>query len=337
MYLSIGTCRVLPIGSMLCLYIGTIYAYMIVMSDIIRSVPRRNIARQKATPLTMAVLESGYYGLDRERLIDQIIREILSRYSRSRIQDDLVDFLLSFRTRITRMLVRYEFYGVPFEHYLMRVVRFSFLKYRQSKQKRHRYVDSYISLTSKSMSFAQPSANTSIAPTLLRIIGLPGAQDMDAPLSIAQQKRVLIFSLKISYWLGDTQLQEIATLVGYEYQLLRLITETIRLRLAEQFSKHRTYTESRDHVYARLMQRYCDLPQSAIELGDVLYERPQYSSPQQLSNLQRKLDSYNERINRCRIVPTNDLISVVLNIPKGTVDTAMATMKRRYTRLYSGA
>lgn len=284
-----------------------------------------------ATPLTTAVLESNYYGYGQGPLVNRIIEEISKRYSAQYSEDDFADFLIDFYGRIRRMVTKYEFYGTPFEHYLMSVVRVSFAHHKMLKRQSSRYVQAYeqFSYSLPAVSEQENSSDADVTSVMLRIVSV-----RNLPITASQSKRLLILSLKFSHWLTGKQVQKIARIVGYTYERLLLLIESVRVRVTERFATQRTIIERRNQLYAQLMRAYCDLQSSGG--ASMVREGSGVAGNQRLDKMRQRLQMYNHRADRHRLTPTNKMVANMLNMPKGTVDASMFILKRRYRELYTG-
>lgn len=289
-----------------------------------------------ATPLTIAVLENCYYNdTDQSELINDILEEIFRSYASHCVPDDLTDFLLLFRARISRMITRYEFYGVPFEHYLMHAVRLYLAKYRYQQHKRNYYLASSARYNSDLPPVEKESLPVDIFPLMLDMVGVPAKGSPPPSLNSVQRKRLMIIACKLVHWLTADHVSRVADITRHDHEQLLLLLETVRVHTADRFARHGIYAERRNQLYAQLMQEYCDIQYTGGQSHEpsVLHERAYTDDGSRLPVLRQRLQNYNRRISHARVIPTNQLIATVLNIPKGTVDTTLAILKRRYARL----
>ena len=274
-----------------------------------------------ATPLTTAVLESCYYGENRHAVVNKIIKMLIRRYTVWDEDDAFSDFLIRFHPRIAQLVTKYEFYGTPFEHYIMHAVRLSFKKYKMSKRRNSHYIRSYETFHAQSKNVDTHDTDFDLVPIMLDILNVHSM-----PLNDVQKRRVLILCLKFSHWIKGEHVQYIARLVKYDYGRLLLLVEVARLRAAERSMTISLTIERRNRMYGSLMKAHCTL--NAYWMRD----RHDADCNRNIVRYRHRLQEYNEKITSRQFMPTNDFVATILNIPKGAVDSNLHVIKRKYIR-----
>ena len=99
---------------------------------------------KKGLSLTQAVLDSSYYGDKRVTLARDILKLVLKRYPNKHKNEDFADFIADMYEKIPGIATKYEFYGIPFEHYVMRLVYMNFKRYSRTKKQTTTYKNACI-------------------------------------------------------------------------------------------------------------------------------------------------------------------------------------------------
>ena len=298
--------------------------------------------------LTQAVLEYCYYGNKRVTLAQDILKTVLKKYSVK--HEEFADFIADMYERIPQIVTKYEFYGIHFEHYIMRLVHLNFKRYSRTKQRTTTYENAciwsehiasngsmYVEWHREQSKFDNIHVhcnNSDIIELMLHVLGV-----RQQPLRIAQRKWLLILAVKCAYWLNATDIRAVAQLADYNADRLRLIMESIRLQLEKKSATRLSYVEKRNHTYSNMLTQYCDVSfvyEPPIKYGEHGCDRARSSmkkkqdSMQKIDRFRRRLVGYNTKITNNNLTPTNGAIGHMLSIPKGTVDSVLYKIRHRY-------
>jgi len=284
--------------------------------------------------LTRAVVASSYYGTKREQIAQDVLNMIIVRHMQQYMNDAFIDFIPFIHRRIPHFISKYEFYGTPFEHYLMHVIKLNYNHYLSVRRKNNEYVKAYLNSEYKHECAERcydhdpfyDSARD--AENIIRIIAHL-LKVKCASMTKAQKKWLLVLVLKFSYWLSEDEIRHLAHLVHYHFGLLLLIVESIRLQLHDKMEQRGEHTTTRNNLYARIIKSYASTPYvsenaSSYRMDDIGIENAE--------TLRARMERHNAKISRIMITPSNGLLSHMLNIPKGTVDSVIYKFRKRYIK-----
>jgi hypothetical protein len=142
------------------------------------------------------------------------------------------------------------------------------------------------------------------------------------------QRRFLFWILKYAHYLDDDDIGTISVLTGYDRQWLSGIVLDLRrrIRVKEERLEKLQNQRSRFFYRARFLE---DRTRRQTELA------ARAKDEQRLQRTNHSLALVRERISRIPLAPTNRDIGEVLDVPKGTVDTALYWLKKRTILLYA--
>lgn len=280
--------------------------------------------------MTAAVIRYQRTGAGRRELLRQI-GEYAYRFplwqSRKHDEDDCGDFYLYCQPRLQEAVDRFQDQGRPFEAYLRSVLTWQFSTYYRAKERRES---------------AWRLARTPVlwdADASALAAGEPGAPDRDAADQAASdqaapepagldddggvtRRRVLFAVLKNCHRLPDTQVSAWAGLCR-RADLPALIGQARRVSAGSQ-RRWRRLSERSNHAYAiaRLLEG-----QLRTATGG---ERRRHLE-QRLRRVRGAAATARAEARAVRLGPSNRQIAQLLGIPKGTVDTGLFWLKRRFS------
>ena len=253
-----------------------------------------------------------------EILADGVINDIcvyVFEYLKNKtklIEDERGDFFLYFYSRIIKLIQKFEYNGTPFEHYINVHLKFqikTFLK--RSKEK------SLSTLVSSNASFVQ------------EVFGLPyHIQDNDPDsikpsnftFSDIHRKRLVIALLKTYAHFDDESLLDICDSLCIDFSCITAHIAQIEQLCASRIVRFHKLKERRNLVYSKLF-----LCQERLRVS--------YCNEEQ-NELRRKIKKYKTTLRRLiheikavTIGPSHRELSVILNIPKGTIDSSLYYLK----------
>ncbi|MDR3115255.1 MAG: hypothetical protein LBU25_07020 [Treponema sp.] len=225
-------------------------------------------------------------------------------------RDTCVDFLCWLYPRMSRAIDTYQDIGASFEAYIVSLVYWSAREYR-SRQAAHDLTEhAFWEAHAQDMN---PCDNEPVYLEPLSVIK-----------PVSNPRQTLILLLKTYFFLSEDQISRIAPAIGVEEtELQRLINELRRRRL-ERDEELRGLNERIQCQYFRYIVFKKKL-ESALE-GSVHYERIKG----QLERARIRYNRMRKRLAAMSHCATNREVAEVLGIPKGTVDSSLYAIKRKY-------
>ena len=236
--------------------------------------------------------------------------------------DDCGEFYLYCRPRLQDLIDRFQDQGRPFEAYLKSVLTWQLRSYYRSKR---RSEANWRLAGSPSFWDPEAAALTSGAP---RTQARPSpAADPDARAVAAAgnhgatRRRVLFAVLKSCHRLPDTHLSAWAGVCGRS-DLSALICQARRVS-ADAQRRWRRLHERRNHAFSAARMIEGQLVDETDADRQRLLER-------RLQRVRRTAANARAELRAVRLDPSNRQIAQLLGIPKGTVDTGLFWLKRRF-------
>lgn len=151
----------------------------------------------------------------------------------------------------------------------------------------------------------------------------PCIQKQDRDLEILR-KRVLILTLKCAWYVDDELERTIAHFLGMSSKKLFTLVEEVKALDSDKTRRKELISKVRDVTYSRLClaeQRQAILREEDLEQSNEEYE-------EQISSLRNRHLRINKRMKKVSQNASNKMVSVVLKMPCGSVDTSMYYIKR---------
>jgi DNA-directed RNA polymerase specialized sigma24 family protein len=262
----------------------------------------------------------------------QGLEELLSRLSAwvygyprlrgSRCEDDAGEFYLLCYPRLLRTLRRFREQGKPFEWYLQSVLRWQYLAYVRARRRRERQ------WTSGSLAafWEPPPLEPEPAPDLPSLnreaAGLFRLEAGGTAVRRGERTRLLAWALKRVRTLSEAQVRELAQLAGLPLELLEQACARLRQGLLAHEQRLALLSGRRTRAYAAL----CLLEQELLREAEPWRKQ---ELALRLQKARRALGRSQQRIAGVRLAPSNREIAAALGLPKGTVDTALYSLKHR--------
>jgi len=277
--------------------------------------------KKKCSPasLTETVLAMQRTGRYRETVLKQcalFVYHTIQRYPQ--LDEDMKqDFYLSFYPYLMRLTDSFKYRGIPFEAVLRSIMSRrikSFL--RHTLCMRHHWMlcqdESILAMPDT------PQYRTLYLPGLATAFGIA---QKGKPNPMAAH-RVLIAAFRHVYWLSDTDLHDIAKLVGCDSVWFQKAVERLRDSLEPRIRRLKKLSERRNRLFcaARLME---------IRLTHELLETNKQILRQLLEKHRRALHNIMRLISRIPLAPTHKTIALVLDIPLGTVNSELSRLPKR--------
>ncbi len=260
--------------------------------------------------------------------LEQLLSVLSSRvyaYPRlrgSRCEDDAGEFYLSCYPRLVRMLRRFREQGKPFEWYLQSVLRWQYLAYVRARRRRERQWTSGSLAAFWEPPLLEPEPAPERAGLRGQAAGLFRLEAGGRAVRRGERTRLLVWALKRVRTLSERELQELAELSGLLPEVLGRVCARLRQGLLPHERRLELLAGRRTRGYAAL----CLLEQ---ELGREAEPARRAQLERRVQKARHALGRSQLRIAAVRLAPSNREIAAALGLPKGTVDTALYSLRRR--------
>jgi len=240
----------------------------------------------------------------------------------SRCEDDSGEFYLLCYPRLVRTLRRFREQGKPFEWYLQSVLRWQYLAFVRARRRRERQWAS-----GSLAAFWEPpplEAEPALEPPSLsrQAEGLFRLEAGGGAVRRGERTRLLAWTLKQVRMLSEAELRELTELARVPLELLQQASARLRQGLLPHERRLELLAGRRTRTYASL----CLLEQ---ELGREAEPGRREALARRVQKARRALCRSQRRIAAVRLAPSNREIAAALGLPKGTVDTALYSLRRR--------
>ncbi len=274
--------------------------------------------------LNEQVLRYQATGQGLEELLSLLSAQVYAypRLRGSRCEDDAGEFYLLCYPRLVRTLRRFREQGKPFEWYLQSVLRWQYLAFVRARRRRERQWSSgsLAAFWEPPALAAEPSADL---PGLRRqAVGLFRLEGGGKAVRRAERTRLLVWALKRVRSLSEGEIQELAELSGLTVELLAQVCARLRQGLLPHERRLELLAGRRTRAYATLCLLEQELGRESEPARRALLEK-------RVQKARRALGRSQRRIAAVRLAPSNREIAAALGLPKGTVDTALYSLRRR--------
>ena len=256
-------------------------------------------------------------------IYNQVAR-LAKRWSAS--EDDAGNFLTNIYHRIPRLIARYSYYGIQFEHYLTKYINLEYKSFRnreQTKRVREDLIYKNISRHERVFTIREGPSSRHLVSAVTRSMNAPTPGRYSGNIL-----KLVLLTLKFSDWVSDHQLSQVAKWSGVSHVWLRTMCERLQLQTTKRQERYLTLYERRNAIYSQLLhcQYQCNIAHSE---GNTWYSKAIF---ERLSVLRKRLSTTNQKLHRVQQYPSNAEIAALLEIPKGSVDSAMYFMKKKYKK-----
>ena len=229
-------------------------------------------------------------------------------------REDYGDYISWLYPRISRAIDSYRETGASFETYIGAMVRMT------AKEYRSRYMRNYIS---------EYAAWTAQIPSMDICENAPEydvcvAVEKGKPMAVRNPRQLLILVLKCCSYVSVDFLEKISPTLGVEPEVLNNMISRLR---EQKVKREREIELMRERVNCQLFR--CIFYEQTLQTisGDNAAAR---RMRERLERGRNRLIKMRKRLARMRLEPTNNQIAELLGIAKGTVDSALHTLKLRW-------
>ncbi|MEI8096450.1 MAG: hypothetical protein WCG80_19735 [Spirochaetales bacterium] len=236
-------------------------------------------------------------------------------------EDDVSGFLLEFAGRIGGLVDRFEDRGIPFQHYLMRSMRWQWTSYKARRD--HETAQGMLLAEPDNLDYGTPEQGLN-PDNAAQAVGAAMAPLEDPTL----QSRLLMLALKQATLLEESQIEEICRLASVDLSWLQALVQEVRQLVEPQQERKQHLTERQSEVYWQRLVAEARARREPDPDRRALWEKRAAMYRERLANLQTRRTAMT-------VVPTHLDLSRLLGIPKGTVDSGIYHLKKELACLYT--
>lgn len=271
--------------------------------------------------------------LDRKLLEGMIFQYLLDNYEKYRLfngnRDKWIDFIGWFYPRMSRAVDLYRDTGSTFDAYISAILKWASKEYK-AKEAEHKTTElACWKARAEEMELCSPEPDY-----YTDLCGGPDDGELWTsrtktriffPLMNMSKRQILILLLKSYYFIDQNLLNKVSKTVGMGINELQAMID----KLHEIRAKKEDYIHtSRERIHSQYYRCLAFQQRLATALpGTARYQKLiNYTERAKL-----KYKTMKKRFGKIHIDATNQQIADVLNIPKGTVDSALHYLKERWT------
>jgi len=242
--------------------------------------------------------------------------------------DHTGDFLLVIHPKIDSMIFRFRYQGIPFENYLFTTVNLRFRTYIKSLQKKPN--DYMLSQAAEQACYTspEPPPQDQVQPEYLK--DLPTIWKLSPSGRVknqVQRTRLKILLAKNAFHIGDQDIRKFAPLLGEEEDQLFTILQEVRRATEARTNRIYPMIHKRNEFLVKLKILEHQLNSS--------YGPETKALKKKITLVTRAVTRLTKRILATPIAPSHKFLSAHLNIPKGTVDSALFYLRKEVKRALS--
>lgn len=310
---------------------------------------------KKALSLTERVLYYQKTGLGYEELVQDLALQIYYYPLRKRWgdEDDAGDFYLFVYPRLTRMLQNYQPKQIPFEHYFhvnLYWLLHSYFKRKQQTESTWRIkpcINYYMQSGSETENSGEPVAPGADADEVIcesfltTAVALPHngsyvfqllkkffkLNEQGVVSNATGKYRLLILILRYGSCLKEEELTYLAAMADYDFKQLKEHLENLKVITEKKTRKLEALCGKRNQVFFRC----CLLEEQAVKNP---HQEKSDGLAVKISNYREKMASYSRQLAGHKLYPSYRKIARELGLPRGTVDTAVRSIKKSLANIY---
>ena len=270
--------------------------------------------------LTPLVLDYQSGKIDEETVLNQCSLFVFWKLQKDpRLDEDVrQDFFLAFLRYVKKSLVTFCYQGIPFERYLLAVMKKRIISFHRSCRRERLY---WRIASDASFAPAYRAEEAAGWPLLERTASLLRIDGADGPAKPLHRKWFLVWMLKHNRFMADDDIRTVARLSGRDERWV-----------ADRVACLRAGTAFRERRLAVLRRRRNRLFVTARVLELRVREEPESEARQtwsaRLERKRRSLRNVIHIISRVGLYPSHRQIARATGIPKGTVDSIIARLKK---------
>jgi len=242
--------------------------------------------------------------------------------------DERGEFFCTFYPKIPGLIIRYEYYGTPFDGYLNNSIRWSIKAYRSSKSRYRSIQKAYHTepffLVSPENDFTEfekiPLRVSESARRALRL------EENGKPLSETIKQRILYIYLIEANFIDERLKDGIIQITGYKKKWIDLCAEKLKTRVQKRLDRIKIIRDRRNSAFFKfhLLQEKISFAEDENEKLELKVE---------ISKLREKIYKMNKTISKAPTRPTHKDIADILGIPRGSIDSGIHYLKSSFNEI----
>jgi hypothetical protein len=267
---------------------------------------------------SLSVLQQQYRlgRLSKKNLEGRIFQYLMDNFEYYHVfdgnQERWVDFLSWLYPRLSRAVDSYREKGSSFDAYINTIVQYSSREYRIREADHYATEFACWKARAEEMALRDPEPEYSD----LKIAAQPSPEEFS-------DRQILILFLKSYYFVSDNFLGKVANHLHMGKEELKILVEKLRI-LREK--REKTVADLKENIYSQYYR--CLAFQKkllSISTESIYYEKLQ----NRFERAHIRLLAMQKRLATTKVDATNRQIAKVLNIPKGTVDSILYTIREK--------
>lgn len=260
-------------------------------------------------------------------------------------EDDAANAMLKFRSRIDRLVDRFEDRGLPFDVYLAANLKYLARTARRERRKaREREETCERAVLGESIAAAGGGgfASTDIGASLEARSSAPspvglrasrrrprargGLVPHSAAEAAAYSTRLVFLAVKCAWEIDETGISRVAASAGVEREWLAAAIEQARRSMESDRDRVERLTQRRNASWTRLLLLDGRLREEADP-----YRKAKLFASKRRESL--RFANVAAEISALRPIVPNSLVARILGLPKGTVDSGLYYLRKRFSEI----
>jgi hypothetical protein len=267
---------------------------------------------------SLSVLQQQYHfgRLNRKEFEGLIFQYLMNNFDYYHIferdQERWIDFLSWLYPRLSRAVDGYREKGASFDAYINTIVQWGSKEYRM-KEADHSATE-YACWKARAEEMALCDPEPDYGDSAIKILSPPEE---------FSDRQILILFLKSYYFISDDFLNRVAKFLHMDKDKLKKLVEELRIL---RDKREKAITDLKESVHSQYYR--CLTFQK--KLLSTSPESPYYEKLQnRFERAHTRLLLMQKRLARVKLDATNRQIAKVLNLPKGTIDSALHTIREK--------
>ena len=275
---------------------------------------------QKLLSLTEMRSEFDSGKFDRKILEGLIFQYLLDNFERYRLfngnRERWIEFVSWLYPRLSRAVDYYRETGTSFDTYISSIIQWSSKEYK-AREAEHRTIEyACWKERAQEMHVGSPEPGYYDEPAIKK--------KLEFPLTNISERQILILFLKSYYFVSREFLEKVAKYINMEPEELQ--------RMVDKLHDLRARKEERIFILQeRIFSQYYRCLTFQKRLSMTMPETARHEKLKlYIDRAQKRYITMKDRYSRLRTEASNKQISEILNIPKGTVDSALHAVREKW-------
>lgn len=297
------------------------------------------------TTLTDLVLAYRRGGEGKDQIMDRVASLVYGSYARYGFDDDdaAAEALMRYRSRIARLIDRFEDRGQSFDAYLASCLRYLAKTVRRERRRKADreevceraaapgYCDPGGSFPAEDLRMEDWGTELKAEP-----IVAPGGRNaplgrrprarggaLPPPLKALPSSRLVYLALKCAWEIDEEGIRRVAQATGMDPAWLGAAVEQARRSLVSEGERYQRLIERRNSSWCRQRLLEARLAQESDPLRSRRHELSLEREKGRFARAQAELA-------QLRIIVPNSVVARIVGVPKGTVDSGLYYLRRRF-------